>query len=106
MVAHEYVARVHRRLVELDANDAHSRELLRRSAVLILQQMPALVGELRELEREWDLQQLLDPDAAQRTIASFTSRLAEIEPVLAQLRAQQDEIAAEMRTRLQAARGA
>lgn len=53
-------------------------------------------------------QQLLDPDAAPRTLASLAARLAELEPPrpLATLRARQGEIAQRMLDRVQAARDA
>ncbi|MGO9762727.1 MAG: hypothetical protein ACLP1Q_15850 [Solirubrobacteraceae bacterium] len=41
-IAHEYVADLHRELVELDATDDHPRELLHESAVLTIERMPAL----------------------------------------------------------------
>ncbi|MHB1468361.1 MAG: hypothetical protein ACYCU0_05965 [Solirubrobacteraceae bacterium] len=105
-MAHAYIADRHRELVELESDDDCSRALLHDSATIVFGQMPRLVRQLREQEREWDEQQLLDPDAAEHTLALLAARLAEVEPALTALRARQDEIAASMLERVQAARGA
>jgi hypothetical protein len=48
-IAHEYVADLHRELVELDADDDHTRELLRGSAAVAAERMPVLSSRLRDL---------------------------------------------------------
>jgi hypothetical protein len=95
-VAHEYAAGIHLRLVELDADDEHSQELLSESAAVVLKEMPRLARELRSLEREWEEQELLDPAQAERTAQALKARWAEVAPELAPLRARQDEIVAEL----------
>jgi hypothetical protein len=96
MIAHEYVSDLHRELVGCDAADEHSRDLLRESAALTLEQMPEVIRRLRSLEREWAEQELLDPQAAERTIERLEASLTEIMPAITGLRARQDEIAAEL----------
>jgi hypothetical protein len=95
-IAHEYVADLHRELVELDAADDHTRELLLESAAVTIEQMPALTRRLRGLEREWSEQELLDPPAAERTIKRLESELAQLVPSLRALRDLQNQIAAEL----------
>jgi hypothetical protein len=102
-IAHEYIADKHRELAELQADDARSRALLRDSAAVVFEEMPLVTRQLREEGRDWDEQQLLEPEAAERTLASLTARLAELEPALRALRARQDEIAVSIRERVQAA---
>ncbi len=95
-IAHEYVADLHRELVELDAAGDHTRELLRDSAAVTLERMPALTRRLRGLEREWAEQELLDAPAAESTIERLEAGLAELVPALTALRARQNQIAAEL----------
>lgn len=59
-IAHEYVADMHRELVELDAAGDHTRELLRESAGVVFERMPGLTSRLRRLERKWTEQELLN----------------------------------------------
>jgi hypothetical protein len=103
-IAHEYVADAHRELVELQADDAHTRGLLQGSAAVILEEMPRLTREFREEEGAWDRQRLLDPQTAEQMLAVLASRIVRLEPTLEQLRARQDEIAAEMLKRVESAR--
>jgi hypothetical protein len=102
--AHEYVADLDRELVERGAEDAHVRTLLRDSAAIVLTRMHKLTHALRDLERAWTDQELLDPQRASRTVELFTARFAELEPQLAALRARQDTIAAELVTLVEQAR--
>ncbi len=95
-IAHEYVADLHRELVELDAAGNHTRELLRESAAVVFERMPGLTSRLRGLEREWAEQESLDPPAAERTIEHLEVELAKLVPALAALRARQNQIAAEL----------
>jgi hypothetical protein len=95
-IAHEYVADLHRELVELDAAGDHTRELLRESGAVVFERMPGLTGLLRGLEREWAEQELLDPPAAEQTIERLEVELAMLVPALTALRARQNEIAGEL----------
>jgi hypothetical protein len=95
-IAHEYVADLHRELVELRAYDVQTQELLGESASVVLARMPDLTRELRSLERKWAEQELLDPHQAERTVEVFGVRFTELEPELAALRARQDEIVTEL----------
>lgn len=95
-IAHEYVADMHRELVELHAAGDHTRELLRESAAVVFGRMPALTSRLRDLGRKWAEQELLDPPAAERTIERLEVELAKLAPALTALRTRQNEIAAEL----------
>jgi hypothetical protein len=96
MMAHEYAAGMHRRLIELDAVDDHTRKLLSESAAVILKQMPRLADELRNLEREWDEQELLDPSQAEHTAQMLKARWADVAPELVALRVHQNAVVAEL----------
>jgi predicted metal-dependent hydrolase len=103
-IAHEYISDMHRELVELDAADEQSRELLHESVAVTLERMPTLTRRLRALEREWAEQELLDPPAAERTIMRMDGDLAELMPAIAELRARQDQIAVQLLDRVSQAR--
>ncbi len=103
-IAHEYVADLHRELVELDGAGDHARELLRESAVVVFERMPGLTSRLRGLEREWAEQELLDPPAAERTIEHLEVEFAKLIPVPTALRARQNQIVAELLDLLSRAR--
>jgi hypothetical protein len=95
-IAHEYISDLHRELVELDAADEHTRELLHESVSVTLERMPTLTRRLRALERQWAEQELLDPSTAERTIRQLEDDLAAVMPAIAELRARQNQIAAEL----------
>jgi hypothetical protein len=103
-IAYEYVFDLHRELVELDAADHHTRELLHESAAVALERMPELTSRLCGLEREWAEQELLDPLAAERTIERLDGEVSGLVPALAALRARQNQIVAELLDRISRAR--
>lgn len=103
-IAHEYVFDLHRELVELDAANDHTRELMRESAAVALERMPALTRRLRGLEREWSEQELLDPRAAERTVEHLNKDVAALLPALASLRTRQNQIVADLLDRITRAR--
>lgn len=103
-IAHEYVFDLHRELVELDAADGHTRELLHESATVALARMPELTSRLRGPEREWSEQELLDPPAAERTLERLNRDVAAFLPALVALRARQNQIVAELLDRISRAR--
>lgn len=96
-LAHEAASNMHRDLVELGADNEHTRELLRDSAALTLDQMPALARPLRASEREWEEQELLDPVAAEVTAMCLEMEIEELLPAFRALRARQNEIVAQLR---------
>jgi hypothetical protein len=91
-IAHEYVADLHRELVELDAAGDHTRELLRESAAVVFERMPELTSRLRGLEHKWAEQELLDPPAAERTIERLEVEFAKLIPALTALRTRQNRL--------------
>lgn len=102
-IAHEYISDLHRELVELDAADKHTRELLHESVSVTLERMPTVTRRLRVLESRWAEQELLDPSTAKRTIRHLEDDLAEVMPAIAELRARQNQIAAELLDRVRRA---
>jgi hypothetical protein len=103
-IAHEYISDLHRELVELDAADEHTRELLHEPVAVTLERMPTVTRRLRALEREWAEQELLDPLTADRTIRRLEDDLADVMPAIAELRARQNQIAAKLFDRVSRAR--
>lgn len=99
-IAHDYVANVHRNLAALGSSSPQTLALVHESAAIILEEMPALVGRLRELGREVETQELLDPSAAAATRDKIAATFAEVEPELRALRKRQDEIARTLREEL------
>jgi len=95
-LAHEYADRLHRKLVELEAHTDHTRELVRESAALSAERMPALARRVRLRERAWEEQDLLDPPAAASTIDRLREEVDELLPQLAALHARQRRIVAEL----------
>ncbi len=98
-IAHEYID-LHRQLSALDEDSEQTRGLLRESAAVVVSRMPELTREVRRLELEWGEQELLDPPQADRTLQTIEAGFIEVEPALAALRERQDEIAAQLRRRL------
>lgn len=96
MIAHEYAYGLHRKLVEMGADDDHTHELVRKSAAVVLERIPVLTRRLRCLEREWDEQQLLDPSAAERTVKRLEGDVVKLAPELAALSDRQKQIVAEL----------
>jgi hypothetical protein len=103
-IAHEYAFALHSRLVETAADDDHTRELLKESARVALELIPMLALRVRDLEREWEEQDLLDPDAAGHTVRRMESGVEEIEPQLADLRDRQKAVVAALLDRVGSAR--
>ncbi len=99
-IAHEYIADLHRQLSALHQDSEQTRELLRASAAVVVSRMPELTHEVRRLELEWGEQELLDPPQADRTLQTIEAGFIEVEPALVALRERQDEIAAQLRRRL------
>ena len=102
---HQEAFRVHRQLVELDADTEHARDLFAESVTITLTQMPAVTDDMKALAREWSEVNLLDPAKAEWTARQIRLRFAELAPTLEALTARQDEIIAELVRLLRAARG-
>ena len=104
MIAHGYVANVHREVTALGQASAQTLALVYESAAIILEQMPALARGLRNLGREYATQELLDPIEADATRRKIGAVFARVEPELRALRKRQDEIAGTLRDQLDDAR--
>jgi hypothetical protein len=103
-IAHETTFGLHRRLVALAVDDDDSQRLLGESARIALDDLRALTAEARRLAARWDEQSLLAREEADRTLLTVRAELDRIEPDLRRLRARQQEIARELRSRLTDAR--
>jgi hypothetical protein len=96
MIAHEAAADLYRELAELGADDDHVCALLQESATLALARIPALARPLRDLEREWAEQELLDPPTAERTAERLAGAVTDLLPAFTRLRARQSEIVVQL----------
>ncbi len=103
-IAHEYVADLHRELINLHEDSERTGELLGESAELVLGRMLELTREVRRLGLDWTEQTLLDPLQAERTLHLIETRFAEAEPELFALRARQNAIVEELQERVKRAR--
>ena len=69
-LAHAAIYTVHRRLIDLDADDEESRPLLQESVEIVFSKAPEVGRRARELTAEWGACQLLDPSAAPSVLAA------------------------------------
>src|SRR5680860_1386638 len=75
-----------------------------RSARIALDHLAALTAQARRLAARWDEQSLLAREEADRTLQGVRAELERIEPDLQRLRARQQEIVRDLRSRLTEAR--
>lgn len=99
-IAHEASFELHRRLVKLEADDDHTRDLLHESARLALYDLPAATDQARQLADRWREQSLLDPAAADQRVRDLRAELDRLWPDLDRIRGRQREIARALRTRV------
>jgi hypothetical protein len=103
-IVHEASFDLHGELAALGAADDFSRDLLRKSAHIALTDLVALTAPARELAALWDEQALLARGDAERASQAFRAEMERIAPELERLRARQDLIARELRSRVVEAR--
>lgn len=98
MIAHEAIFEMRRKLIAGDrANPAQAR-LLEESARIVTIELPSLSASARRLSTQLGEQSLLDPEGAARTLAE----LGRIEANVLSLLSRQREIAARLRSLLDA----
>lgn len=105
MIAHESIADLHEELALQSRSDDESRRLFREAGQIAAIEVPAALRESLCLWDRWTEQDLLDPGAATVTLQLITEELARVEPEVTRMRARQDEIACELRRRLDDVRG-
>jgi len=103
-IAHEATFDLHGELVALGADDDQTRELVRESALIALDDLAVLTAQARRLAARWSEQSLLAREEANRTLQAVHAELVRIEPEIRRLRARQQEIARDLRSRLTQAR--
>ena len=102
--AHEATFDIHGELVALGADDDQTRELVRESALIALDDLAVLTAQARRVAARWSEQSLLAREEANRTLQAVHAELVRIEPEIRRLRARQQEIARDLRSRLTQAR--
>lgn len=105
MIAHEVIADLHDQLALHSASDDASRRLFRDAGQIAAIALPAAFAEAVRIKDLWAEQDLLDPDAATSTLELLAAELDRAEPGFREMRARQDEIAQELRRRVDDARG-
>lgn len=90
-IAHERIADLHTRVA-----GQRSLRLLQESADIVFRQMTALTSEVRNAERDWAEQELLDPPRAAETLRAIEAQMGEIRPELDRLLSRQIAIAREL----------
>ncbi|HWC28347.1 MAG TPA: hypothetical protein VG474_17285 [Solirubrobacteraceae bacterium] len=104
-IAHEVIWDLHRRLVVAGRADEDARELLADVTRIATVDMPAAAAEVRRLAALWSEQDVLDPAGAVVTGRALAAEAQCAEALLADMRARQNEVAAEFRRRLADAGG-
>jgi hypothetical protein len=84
--------------------DTRTRALLAEAAGIATVELPQMTARARDLAARWFDEQVLDPEAALDTLRALQDEVSSIEPRIMQLRARQNEIAAELRRLLEEAR--
>lgn len=82
-IAHEAIFDMHRELVGGGQHSDTASELLAESAQITLERLPEVTKEARQLSDRWSEQSVLDPSAADETLAELGAELDRIEPELA-----------------------
>jgi hypothetical protein len=100
-LAHEVIWRLRRSLIALERDDDLARQLLAEAAALVVDDLPRLLREARRLRALWDEQELLDPDAASKTVRALEGELERVASDVTMLRTRQNEIARELRRLLE-----
>jgi hypothetical protein len=96
-VAHEAIWELRSSLLAAGRDDDRIDRLFAEAAELMVGEQSRLLREARRLRALWAEQELLDPDAAEQTVARLTDELERLEPSLRTLRTRQNEIARDLR---------
>jgi hypothetical protein len=97
-ITHEVIFEMRRGLIARDRGTSEQARLLAESARIVTVDLPALTATARRLARTWQEQDVLDPKAAETTLAELEAELARIEPETFPLLGRQREIAARLRS--------
>jgi hypothetical protein len=97
-VAHEAIFEMRRELIARDRSGPEQARLLAESARIVTVDLPALTAAARRLAGTWQDQDVLDPKAAETTLAELEAELARIRPEVSALLGRQREIAARLRS--------
>lgn len=105
-IAHLSIFDLHRRLFDAVPDDYRGREgSLAESAAIVATELPALAAAAKRLQRRWWDESVLDPPSADRTVAELKAELERIAPSANELLARQRDIARELRSILDEAKG-
>lgn len=99
-LAHEVIFDLQNELTARGAAGEATSALLRESAAIALEELPAVLAEARRLAARWQEQSVLDPDEAGRTVNALQAELDRAEPRLQALRGRQRRIARDLQSRL------
>jgi hypothetical protein len=100
IIAHETVYEFHRRLVLAEKTSRECADLLAESARITTKEIPAAIIDARKLASRWSDEVLIDPEAAQDTLAELSAAMESLQPRLRALLQRQKAIAETLRSRL------
>lgn len=101
MIAHEAIFEMRRELIAGGRASPEQSLLLEESARIVTEELPRLTAANHELITKWIEQSLLDPDAAESTLAEFMAELERIKPEIDALLERQHQIATRLRELLE-----
>jgi hypothetical protein len=101
---HLFAFRLHRELLQLNADTGHARDLLGQSAAIIFKDLPMLIADLRVLGAQWSEVELLDPANLDPVARAIQDRYAELHLELQALTDRQDQIISDLLALLRRAR--
>ena len=101
---HLFAFRLHRELLQLNADTGHARDLLGESAAIIFKDLPMLIADLRVLGAQWSEVELLDPANLNTVTHAIQVHFAELDLELQALTARQDQIISDLLALLRRAR--
>lgn len=101
MIAHEAIFEMRRELVAGGRVSPEQSLLLEESARIVTEELPRLTVANHELVAKWIEQSLLDPGAAESTLAEFMAELERIKPKIDALLDRQRQIATRFRELLE-----
>lgn len=101
MIAHEAIFEMRRELIAGGRLSPEQSLLLEESARIVTVELPRLTAANHELVSKWIEQSLLDPGAAEITLAAFTAEFERIKPEIDALLDRQRQIATRFRELLE-----
>lgn len=101
-IAHEIIFETRRELIAADRGNPEQARLVAESTQIATVELPRLSATARQFSARWQEQSLLDSKGAEEVLAELESELKHLEPKIDSLLDRQREIAALLRSMLDA----